>query len=138
MSTPARRSRFVLAIEDDPAFRDLLRLIVEGDFGATMASARDGEEGIALAGDLLPDLILLDVILPGADGVEVCRQLKASSATHAIPILGLTAAPDEALHQRMLAAGVDAFVHKFYAFHTLLPLLVTYLGEPAPRRTMQA
>ena len=126
---PPDSPRFVLAIEDDPAFCELLRIIVEGDFGATMVVAKDGEEGIELARTLLPHLILLDVILPRIDGVEVCHTLKSSPQTHRIPVIGLTASPWEEARKKMQRAGADGFVHKVYAFHDLLPLLVEHLPE---------
>src|SRR5262249_43279809 len=121
-----RTSRFVLAVEDDPAFVDLLRVIVEGDFGATLVVARDGQEGLDLAATLHPNLILLDVVLPKLDGVSVCRSLKGSPTTRAIPVIGLTAAPWEAARRNMEEAGAEGFVHKVYAFHELLPLLVRH------------
>jgi DNA-binding response OmpR family regulator len=134
--TMDRSSCSVLAIEDDPAFLDLLRVIVEGDFGATLVVARDGQEGLDLAATLHPNLILLDVVLPKLDGVSVCKSLKGSATTRAIPVIGLTAAPWEAARRNMEEAGADGFVHKVYAFHELLPLLVRHLAEgPSSRVT---
>src|SRR5258708_7449614 len=80
----------VLVIEDNPASLDLMVYLLQA-FGHTPLSARDGLEGIAAAQRELPDLILCDIQLPGADGVEVCRQLKHDPATQEIPMVAVTA-----------------------------------------------
>ena len=70
----------VLVIEDDPDITELLQYNLERE-GYRVLIARDGEAGFAAAVDQHPDLILLDIMLPGIDGLEVCRRLKQTSET---------------------------------------------------------
>lgn len=123
--------RLVLIVEDEPDMSELLRSIVEGDFGARAVIALDGETALGLAQTLKPDLVVLDLFLPRVDGLAVCRDLKASPTTHSIPVVLLTGSFQESIREQALRAGVDSFVHKVYGFHELLPLLVEHLGEPS-------
>lgn len=79
----------ILIIEDNPInLRILLHMLMNADFNILVADA--GEPGLLMAHEQLPDIILLDVILPGIDGLEVCRQLKKNEATRAIPVIFMT------------------------------------------------
>jgi two-component system response regulator MprA len=106
----------ILVIEDDPPIADLLRrgLAYEG-YGAETAT--DGETGLAAARDRPPDLVLLDLMLPGMDGLTVCRRLRAASN---VPILILTA--KDAVPDRVagLDAGADDYLPKPFSFDELL------------------
>jgi DNA-binding response OmpR family regulator len=91
MSVPARKPRpLVLVAEDD---EDILELVVFDleDEGYEVVTARDGEAAVALALERRPDLILLDVAMPGLDGYEVTRRLRADEATRSTPVVLLTA-----------------------------------------------
>jgi DNA-binding response OmpR family regulator len=91
MSVPARKPRpLVLVAEDD---EDILELVVFDleDEGYEVLTARDGEAAVALALERRPDLILLDVAMPGLDGYEVTRRLRAEEATRSTPVVLLTA-----------------------------------------------
>jgi CheY-like chemotaxis protein len=100
-----------LIIDDDP---DLLRLVqrtLEFTAGWEVATAGSGAAGIALARNTVPQLILVDVMMPEMDGYEVCRRLKADPATAAVPIVLLTARRD--LNERQLAeSGAAGVVFK--------------------------
>lgn len=106
----------ILVIEDDSQIADLLRrgLIYE-DY--TVEVAADGESGLSAARDRPPDIVLLDLMLPGVDGLTVCRRLRAASA---VPILILTA--KEAVPDRVagLDAGADDYLVKPFSFDELL------------------
>lgn len=106
----------ILVIEDDSQIADLLRrgLIYEG---YAVEVAADGESGLSAARDRLPDMVLLDLMLPGVDGLTVCRRLRAASA---VPILILTA--KEAVPDRVagLDAGADDYLVKPFNFDELL------------------
>jgi signal transduction histidine kinase/CheY-like chemotaxis protein len=92
----------VLIVDDDPMNRDILRtLIVAQGFQALTAS--DGEEGLAIAMERHPDLILLDVMMPKLDGIEVCRRLKSEAALPFMPIILVSARADS----RDVVAGLD-------------------------------
>ncbi len=106
----------ILVIEDDPRISDLLRrgLIYEG-YAVEVAS--DGEGGLTAARDRPSDIVLLDLMLPGVDGLTVCRRLRAASD---VPILILTA--KEAVPDRVLGldAGADDYLVKPFNFDELL------------------
>jgi two-component system response regulator MprA len=106
----------ILVIEDDSQIADLLRrgLIYEG---YVVEVAADGESGLSAARDRPPDMVLLDLMLPGVDGLTVCRRLRAASA---VPILILTA--KEAVPDRVagLDAGADDYLVKPFSFDELL------------------
>jgi CheY-like chemotaxis protein len=80
----------ILIIDDTPANLDLLNNYLE-TYGVTVLTARSGEQGIKKAQYALPDLILLDIVMPGIDGFETCCRLKADEATKHIPVIFMTA-----------------------------------------------
>ena len=81
----------ILVIEDDPDIQQLIHLALEFTGGYRVAVASDGPEGLSKAASEAPDLILLDAMMPGMDGFEVCRRLKADATTAGIPVVFLTA-----------------------------------------------
>lgn len=100
----------ILVIDDSEAVVELLTLLL-ADM-AKVSSASDGTTGLALAIKSQPDLILLDVSLPGIDGFEVCRRLKADPATAGIPVLFVTAGDDEASELAGFDSGAVDFIGK--------------------------
>ena len=80
----------ILIVDDEPAVADLIEAVLREE-GYIVAVARDGDQGLARARDWAPDLILMDVMLPGVDGGTAIRMLKAESATAAIPIIAMSA-----------------------------------------------
>jgi DNA-binding response OmpR family regulator len=102
---PRRR---VLVVDDEPNIRDVLRQYLE-TAGYDVAGAADGQEALRAIAAATPDLIVLDLMLPGIDGMEVCRRVRASSAT---PILMLTARGDEPDKVEGFRAGADDYVTK--------------------------
>ena len=109
----------ILIVEDDRRIRDLLRrgLIFEG---YSVDAAENGEDALRTARDKLPDAVILDLMLPGIDGLEVCRRLRSVSN---VPILMLTAR--DAVPDRIagLDAGADDYMVKPFAFDELLARL---------------
>jgi CheY-like chemotaxis protein len=83
---PAR----ILIVDDEPAVADLIEAVLVGE-GYTVAIARDGAQGLLLARDWRPDLILMDVMLPGVDGGTAIRRLKSDPETAEIPIVAMSA-----------------------------------------------
>ncbi len=100
----------ILVIDDEEVVRDTLEALLGTSY--TLHLARDGVEGIAKALEFLPDLILLDVMMPKLDGFEVCARLRADPATAEIPIIMITALDDRESRLRGLGAGVDDFLSK--------------------------
>ncbi len=98
----------VLVVDDDPNIVNLVRLYLGHD-GHKVLAAADGKEGLRLAREAHPDLIVLDILLPGMDGMEVCRALREEST---VPIIMLTARVEEEDRLAGLDLGADDYVTK--------------------------
>ncbi len=101
----------ILIVDDNQANRETLFALLEGQ-AYQLFEATDGHAALRLAADLLPDLVLLDVMMPDIDGLEVCRRLRADEKLAEIPILLLTALSDQASRLAGLEAGADDFISK--------------------------
>jgi DNA-binding response OmpR family regulator len=101
----------ILIVEDDPDIRELIafKLTLEGHEVHVEA---DGEAGLAAARELMPDLIVLDWMMPKLTGLEVCQALRADPATASLPIILLSAKAQEADIQRGFAACADDYISK--------------------------
>jgi CheY-like chemotaxis protein len=100
----------LLIIEDFPDMVDYIKSFVDKEFHVQVAS--DGDQGIKKALELIPDLIITDVMMPGKDGYEVCNQLKNDIRTSHIPIIMLTAKANEASKIKGYRQGADAYITK--------------------------
>lgn len=98
----------VLVVDDDPSLGEMLGIILRGE-GMQVAHCTTGSGALAAFRDAKPDIVLLDVMLPGTDGVEVCRQIRAESH---VPIVMLTARTDTTDVVAGLEAGADDYVNK--------------------------
>jgi class 3 adenylate cyclase len=105
--TPPR----ILVVDDNPANVDILRARLAAH-GYEVVTAADGEEALAVVRDAQPDLILLDVMMPKKDGIEVCRELRADAAFPFVPIILVTAKGDSADVVAGLGAGADEYLTK--------------------------
>ena len=101
----------VLIVDDEERNRRLLDVLLRTD-GYQTLSASNGNEALALASSARPDMILLDLMMPGMDGFEVMRALRSNPSTSAIPIVIVSALDDVAAHRRLLASGADEFINK--------------------------
>lgn len=101
----------VLVVEDNAANMKLATFLLQSA-GHSVLSARDAETGLAVARDEQPDLILMDVQLPGMDGLQATALLKANDATRAIPVIALTALAMKGDEERIRAAGCDGYIAK--------------------------
>ena len=101
----------ILIVEDNPANITLAVFLLQSAGHITLR-ARDAEAGLALARDEQPDLILMDIQLPGMDGLEATRLLKRAGATCAIPVIALTALAMKGDEERIRAAGCDGYIAK--------------------------
>jgi CheY-like chemotaxis protein len=104
-------SATVLVVEDNALNLKLVRDVL-GHAGYRVLEAGDAEHGIALARDEGPDLILMDIQLPGIDGVEALGRLRADAATAGIPVVALTALAMKEDRERFMAAGFDGYLEK--------------------------
>ena len=127
----------ILIVEDDPDIVELLQYNLEREGFATLAAA-DGEAGLAAAVDRQPALILLDLMLPGINGLDVCRRLKQDVSTHAIPLIMLTAKGDDADVVLGLGLGADDYVTKPFSPRQLVARIQAVLRRGPVKETTQA
>src|SRR5256712_9015378 len=128
--------QIVLVVEDDQKIVNLLRLYLTKE-GFAVASAADGREALDAAIRVHPSLIILDLMLPHVDGVEVCRRLRATSD---VPILMLTARVDELDKLLGLSLGADDYVTKPFSPREVVARVKTILRRTArerPSRVLQ-
>jgi cyclic di-GMP phosphodiesterase len=132
-----RRTVKILLVDDEPALRELLRATFEGA-DVTVDEAASGAEAEARIRRRRPDVIVLDLRMPGMSGVELCERLKANERTTSIPIVLLTGAdPEEA--RRAQRAGAQALVRKPFSPLDLLAVVERVAGRsPVPRRPRRA
>jgi len=117
-SYPQRKSR-VLVVEDEADLQELLRFNLERD-GFEVFTADTGEEAVKLAPMKKPDLILLDLMLPRMDGLDVCRRLKADPALDSTPIIMVTAKGEDADVVAGLELGADDYITKPFSPRILM------------------
>jgi CheY-like chemotaxis protein len=101
----------ILVIEDNEKNRKLVRDVLTFK-GYTIVEAETGEEGVRLARERSPKLVLMDIQLPGINGSEALRQLRADDATRAIPVIAVTASAMDRDRQTIMAAGFDGYQSK--------------------------
>jgi DNA-binding response OmpR family regulator len=105
------RKRKILVIEDEPDILEIIEYNLSKE-GYRVFCSRDGESGLAEARKRAPDLILLDLMLPGIDGIEICRKLKGDPTTRGTPIIMVTAKGEESDVVLGLGVGADDYVVK--------------------------
>ncbi|WP_319541242.1 response regulator transcription factor [uncultured Pseudodesulfovibrio sp.] len=127
-------SQKVLVVEDHRDTRELLKYNLSAA-GFDVAAAEDGQLGLSLAQAFKPDIILLDLMMPGTDGLEVCRQLKGDPALARIPVIMLTAKGEEVDKIVGLELGADDYVIKPFSPRELILRIKAILrryGAPEP------
>lgn len=107
----SQESKTVLVIDDSPTFREELKSVLESS-GHTVITAETGEEGLRLAVDSRPAVIVVDGVLPGIDGSTVIRRIRADAALRSTPCILLTASEERSGELKALDAGADAYVRK--------------------------
>jgi two-component system, OmpR family, phosphate regulon response regulator PhoB len=110
---------YVLVVEDEEPLVELLRYNLEKE-GYDVGLANDGEEALVMARERLPDLLILDWMLPKVAGIEVCRRLRGRTESRNLPIIMLTAKGDESDRIRGLDTGADDYVVKPFSMTELL------------------
>jgi two-component system phosphate regulon response regulator PhoB len=124
-------SPLVLIVDDEPAQLEVLSYNL-GSQGFRLEQARDGEEALLVAEEVLPDLIILDWMLPNISGIEVCRRLKSKRETKHIPIIMLTARGEEGDRVRGLTIGSDDYMVKPYSVEELIARAHAMLRRTRP------
>ena len=121
----------VLVVEDEEALAQLLKYNLEKE-GYRVSVASDGEEGLVLAEETPPDLVVLDWMLPKAPGIEVCRRLRSRQETRNTPIVMLTARTEESDRIRGLDVGADDYITKPFSMNELLARLRAVMRRIRP------
>ncbi len=119
----------VLIVDDEPNIVLSLEFLLRQQ-GYEVSVARTGEEALAAAEGWRPDLMVLDVMLPGLDGFEVCRRLRERPENAALKILLLTARGREVERVRGMEEGADAYVRKPFSTRQLMKTVAELLGRP--------
>jgi two-component system cell cycle response regulator DivK len=117
----------VLVVEDNPANMTLALFLLQSA-GHQVLSATDAEAGLALARERQPDLILMDIQLPGMDGLEATTQLKQDESTRRIPVIALTALAMKGDEERIRAAGCDGYIGKPMRYKDFLAAIAAHLA----------
>jgi two-component system cell cycle response regulator DivK len=117
----------VLIVEDNRANMTLATFLLESA-GHTVLSATDAEAGLALARTEQPNLILMDIQLPGMDGLQATALLKGDDSTRAIPVIALTALAMKGDEERIRAAGCDGYIAKPMRYQDFLATVATQLA----------
>jgi two-component system cell cycle response regulator DivK len=120
-------SKRILVVEDQA---DNLQIMDDmlSNAGYEVLKAVTGEDGVAMAESLVPDLILMDVMLPGLDGYDATRRIKANAALAHIPVIAVTSYALEGEERRASDAGCDAYFSKPVSPRALLAKIREYLG----------
>jgi len=126
-------AREVLVVEDEPDIRRLVVLHLERD-GFRCRTAANGLDALREAKAAVPDLVVLDLMLPGIDGLEVCRRLRSDASTAGVPIIMLTAKSDEVDRVVGLEVGADDYVAKPFSPKELVARVRAVLRRSRPDR----
>ena len=121
----------ILIVEDNVANMTLAVFLLQSA-GHTVLSATTAEAGLTLARDEQPNLILMDIQLPGMDGLQATVLLKRDEATRAIPVIALTALAMKGDEERIRAAGCDAYIAKPMRYQEFLSTIAAQLARAVP------
>jgi two-component system cell cycle response regulator DivK len=124
----------VLVVEDNATNLRLATFLLESA-GHTVLCAADAEAGLTLARSEQPNLILMDIQLPGMDGLEATAQLKGDDATRAIPVVALTALAMKGDEERIRAAGCDGYIAKPMRYREFLETVETHVAQEGAAAT---
>jgi twitching motility two-component system response regulator PilG len=129
-SSPAPASRTVMVVDDSPTIRKILSLTLE-DAGYSVIAEADGESALERLADVLPDVILLDIAMPGIDGYDTCKRIRDDSRTTHLPILMLSG--KDALFDKVKGhmAGATEYLTKPFEAATVLAAVGSACSEPA-------
>jgi len=118
----------ILVVDDDPRLLHVVSTYLSIE-GYEVATAPDGEEALRVVGDVRPSLVILDVMMPGMDGIEVCRRIKQGPQTSHIPVLMFTALSRDEDVESGRAAGADRFISKPFSLQGLRTVIQSFLGD---------
>ena len=122
----------ILIVEDEADLRELVRYNLEAE-GFRVSLAESGDEAVERIRDRVPDLILLDWMLPGLSGIELCRRWRSREETARTPIIMITARGEEEERVRGLATGADDYVVKPFSMPELVARIQALLRRSSPQ-----
>jgi len=134
----------ILAVDDDPNVALLVKMTLSKDKDINIELAGDGDEALAKVRSLMPDLVLLDVMMPGMDGLEVCRRIKSDESTKYIPVIMLTAKREAGDMIKGMNSGANDYITKPFNPEELLTRIRVHLrvkaleNEASARRELEA
>ena len=120
-------AKTILIVEDEPRNLKLLRDLLQR-FGYETMEATDGEQGVELAKTKIPNLILMDIMMPKMDGLEATRIIKADTNTKHIPIIALTSYAMKGDRERTIEAGCDGYIAKPVDIQEVLKAIEHFLS----------
>ncbi len=123
-------TRSVLVVDDEPNIVLSLEFLIK-QAGYEVRIARDGDAALKAIEERLPDLVLLDVMMPKRDGFDVCETIRANPVWKEIPIIMLTAKGRDIEREKGLALGADAYITKPFSTRDALDQIRQFLGESA-------
>ena len=137
-SAPARAptggtAPHILVVEDEQALGTLLAYNLEAE-GFTVERVERGDEAELRLNEVAPDLVILDWMLPGVSGLEICRRLRARESTRTLPVIMLTARGEEGERVRGLSVGADDYVVKPFSVPELMARVRSLLRRARPER----
>jgi len=121
-------SKRVLVVEDEESLLKLESILLATK-GYRVTGVADGQAAINALAENPPDLVLLDLMIPGVDGLEVCRQIKDNAKTRHIPVIVVTAKKSEADRERGIKAGADMYFTKPFRSAELIEAVESYLHK---------
>lgn len=119
----------ILVVEDNEVNLRLVRFVLE-NAGHSVMHAATGDDGVRMACERIPDLILIDIQLPGMDGLAATRLIKSDPVTAAIPVIALTAHAMKGDEERMRQAGCDGYLAKPFHYPDLLKTIDAAFARP--------
>ncbi len=131
IATPGMKR--ILLIEDDQLITNLIVILLERE-GYEVITSSPAEAGLALAAGQPPDLVLMDIALPGMDGLEATRILKTRDATRAVPVVALTAQARKEDAEKARRAGCDGFIAKPLSTREFLAEVAVHVRGAGPRK----
>ncbi|MGQ0671386.1 MAG: phosphate regulon transcriptional regulator PhoB [Hyphomicrobium sp.] len=124
----------ILIVEDEDPLVTLLTYNLESEGFSTVA-CKSGDDALVTIQDERPDLVILDWMLPGLSGIEICRQIRAGTETRALPVIMLTARGEEGDRLRGLTTGADDYIVKPFSVAELLARVKALLRRASPEKT---
>ena len=130
-------NELILAVDDEAHILELLSFNLEAS-GYRVVTASTGEDALVVCAQERPAMVLLDIMLPGIDGMEVCRRMKSNPTTADIPIIMLTAKGDEVDKILGLELGADDYITKPFSVRELIARVKALLRRAAPQNERRA